>query len=352
MTAPSGGPPGLELEKLEVPFGGSPGLAPLTLELAPGERLALVGPSGAGKSTLLRAVAGLAPVAGGRLRAAGRDVSRVTAEQRGIVYVHQTPLLFPHLTVEQNVAFPLRVRGVPQAERSARVAEALGAVRLDGLGRRMPHTLSGGQRQRAALARGIVARPAVLLLDEPLTGLDPVLRAEVRAAVLALHAEYRPAMVAATHDLDDAGLLGDRVGVLLERTLAQVAAPAELFTRPATLAVARFLGFPNELPAFVEHGVARCALGTTPVRHGTVGGRAILVCRPDAVRLAPDGYDNAVPAVVAEMRHGPLRSTARVRVAGLETPLELLVDPAAALTAGRAVRVRLEPSMVSVFPAP
>lgn len=235
------------------------GLVGVTLEVGAGERLVLVGASGAGKTTLLRAVAGLVPIDEGRIEIGGTDVTRLPPERRGAVYLHQSPVLFPHLTVEENVAFPLRIRGVPRGEARRRVQEVLAAVRLAELGHRPSAALSGGQRHRVALARAVVAGPSLLLLDEPLSSLDPSLRQEIRDVIVQLQeraqAEVRaqvgardePGLVLVTHDLEEAGLLGHRVGIVMDGGLAQMAPPEELFRAPATLEVARFLGYRNEL---------------------------------------------------------------------------------------------------------
>lgn len=308
-------PPGLAVTDLAAPFGAAPGLEGISLSVAAGERLAVVGASGAGKTTLLRAVAGLVPTAAGRVEVGGRDVTRLPPERRDAVYLHQTPLLFPHLSVGENVAFPLRVRGAPEAEVRSRVAALLGAVGLEGFGARMPRSLSGGQRHRVALARAIAARPAVLLLDEPLSSLDPALRQEVRETIVRVQEETRPALVLVTHDLDEAGLLGHRVAVLLERRLAQVAPPAHLFARPASLAIARFLGIPNEVAGHVRaDGAFECPLGVwLPANAGDAPpGPAVAVFRPDAVRFAAAGD---LPVRVESLRHRAHGTTAVVRTA-------------------------------------
>lgn len=279
--------PSLEVDALHAPFGTAPGLRDICFSLAPGERFAVVGPSGAGKSTLLRAIAGLAPVASGRIRIAGRDATGLPPERRGAVYLHQTPVLFPHLSVFENVAFALRLRRTPGGEVDARVHPLLEAVELAGYGDRMPSTLSGGQRHRIALARALAAEPDVLLLDEPLASLDPSLRHDVRAAILALQSEYGPAIVLVTHDLDEAALMGNRVAVLLDGTFAQLAPPEHLFASPASLSVARFLGFPNQVAGvLLEPSLFDCALGRMPLpRPACITGPAVAVFLPDALRL-------------------------------------------------------------------
>lgn len=338
----------LRLSDLRVPFGDAPGLHPITVDLAPGERVAIVGASGAGKTTLLRAVAGLVPVAGGRVEIAGRDVTMLPPERRGAVYLNQTPILFPHLDVFENVAFPLRVRGRTDAEVRDRVAEVLSAVGMGALAARAPGMLSGGQRHRVALARAIAARPSVLLLDEPLSALDPSLREEVRGVILQLQAAERPALLVVTHDLDQAGLIADRIGVLIERRIAQLSRPADLFTRPATLEVARFLGFPNCIPGAVRaDGVFECPLGAVERWDppSAPPGPAVAVFQPEAARVGPEG----APARVLEVRHRLRSTTVVLEVAG--ALVEALVRgrrPAP----GEQVRVSLNPARVIVFPAP
>jgi putative spermidine/putrescine transport system ATP-binding protein len=337
----------LALDRLAVPFGAAPGLGEVSLAVARGERVVLVGASGAGKTSLLRAVAGLGITTGGTVHIGGRDASALPPEQRDAVYLQQTPLLFPHMSVADNIAFPLRVRGVGPAERHGRVAEAIASVRLDGLGSRMPHTLSGGQRHRAALARAVVARPQVLLLDEPLTGLDPSLRAEVRDAVLAVGREYGPAILLVTHDLDEAAVIADRIGVLLDRTLVQVAAPGELLTFPASLAVARFLGGFVELRGRIAGGVFHCALGSFVAgRQVRIEGAATGVVRSDAFSFGATGTPGRVRAVRT------LAGRMHVTIALGDETLGLAVPAAAAPAPGDDVRLTVPPDFVSVFSTP
>jgi ABC-type sugar transport system ATPase subunit len=322
-------PAALEISQLAAPFGRHPGLSRVSFGVAPGERLVIVGRSGSGKTTLLRAIAGLGGTTAGRVRIGGRDVTAEPAERRDAVYLHQTPLLFPHLSVAGNVAFPLQVRGVGAAEVERRVRDALAAVQLDSFGHRAPRTLSGGQRHRVALARAVVARPAVLLLDEPLSALDPTLREEVREALLALQRAYHPALVLVTHDLDEAGLLADRIGVLIEGRLAQIAPPAELFDRPESLAIAQLLGIPNFLPGRVlADGRFESAIGTWRPDSPLPAGPATAVFGPDALANLKDG----VAAEVVELRHRPRGTTAIIRLG--DHVLEMRLSPGATVVRG------------------
>jgi ABC-type Fe3+/spermidine/putrescine transport system ATPase subunit len=344
----SGERDGLRVTGLTAPFGDGPGLEAVSLAVAPGERLAVVGPSGGGKTTLLRAVAGLAPVLAGRVEVDGRDVTTLPPERRGTVYLHQTPLLFPHLAVGENVAFPLRVRGAREAEVRARVETLLREVGLEGFAGRMPRTLSGGQRHRVALARAMAARPAALLLDEPLSSLDPPLREGVRGAIVRLQAEHRPALVMVTHDLDEAGVMGHRVAVLLDRRLAQVAPPAELFDRPASLAVARFLGIPNEVAGRVRaDSVFESPLGLFPLPLHVEPGPAVAVFRPGDARLVPH---RGLSARVTGVRHRAHGTTVTVE-AGPGLHLEVEVPREAAPAEGEETGVEVNPARMLVYPA-
>lgn len=358
-------PPALRLDEVVVGFGDGPGLLPVSLAVAPGERLVVLGASGAGKTTLLRAVAGLAPVRAGRVWVAApnrdlRDVTALPPERRDAVYLHQTPAPFAHLSVFENVAFALRLRRVPGAELRRRVGDALALVQLEAYAARLPHQLSGGQRHRVALARAIVARPAVLLLDEPLSSLDPSLRDEVRQAIVRAQEEYGPALVLVTHDLDEAGLVAHRAAVLAERRLLQVAPPAVLFAQPASLAVARFLGVGAEVPGRVDaDGYFRSALGTWPAP-GVVPGAAVAVVRPDALRLlalgvAPSEHDVCGAGVVEAVRHRARQVTAVVRVMAegfVPAAVEVPALPSAVPAPGDRVLVTADPRAVPVFPAP
>lgn len=337
---------GLLVERLRAPFGTAPGLDDISFSVSPGERLALVGSSGAGKTTLLRAVAGLGPGTAARIEVAGNEVGGLPAERRGVVYLHQTPLLFPHLTVAENVAFPLRVRRVAPAQVATAVRQVLDALQLGGLGQRRTQALSGGQRHRAALARAIVARPPVLLLDEPFASLDPALRHEVREAVRVVQEAYRPALVLVTHDLDEAGAVADRIGVLLDGRLVQVAPPRELFRRPASAAVARFLRLPNLVPGTVRgDGCFDSVLGPLPLGPGAEVGPALAFFGADAVRIAERG---AISGRIVELRYRVQQTTAVVAVGDVR--LEATLDGAGEPAAGAEVRLTLSSEAVSVFP--
>jgi putative spermidine/putrescine transport system ATP-binding protein len=337
----------LRLRDLVVNFGAGPGLEPVTLEVRGGEMLVLVGASGAGKTTLLKAIAGLTACESGDVEIAGIDVTRVPAENRGAVYLRQSPVLFPHLNVFENVAFPLRVRRVHGGEIRMRVEQALAAVRLEEMGGRRPTTLSGGQSQRVALARAIVARPRVLLLDEPLSALDPGLREDMRRSILHVVHEYGPGVLMVTHDLDEAGLLADRIGVLIDRRLAQLDTPSHLFARPRTLAVARFLGFANQLPGRMTNaGDFESPIGRMPGSDSLPPGPAVAVFRADAVRAEAAGESRGrVTSLLFRAHH----TAAVLDVAGER--IEMVVDPLNPPEVGEELRISIDPLRVRLFRA-
>lgn len=351
-TDPGGGAstPGLEVRSLAVPFGEAPGLVDVSFSVGAGERLALVGASGSGKTSLLRAISGDARITAGSVRVDGRDVTRAPPEGRDIVLLAQTPLLFPHLSVFENVAFALRVRRRPADELRRRVEEALSAVRMVDFAERRPTGLSGGQARRVALARAVVARPAVLLLDEPLSALDPALRDDVRRTILDLHADYDPALVVVTHDLDEAGEMGDRMGLLLGGRLAQLDPPRDLFRRPATPEVARFLGLPNEARGVVDEGGGLVLAGHPVGRtRGDAPGPVLALFGRDAVRIERDPDAPGPTGRVTRLRHR--RDGLTVEVAVDDGPiLQAEGDPLGPPDVGERVGLRLDGERIHLFP--
>jgi putative spermidine/putrescine transport system ATP-binding protein len=249
------------------------------LSVAQGEFVTILGPSGSGKTTLLSLIAGLNRPTSGRIFIGGRDVTEATAQERNIGLVFQSYALFPHMTVLENVLFPLGVRKITGAAARTQALEALKLVRLDGLEGRRPSQLSGGQQQRVALARAIVFKPDILLLDEPLGALDRKLREELQVELKQLQRRLGVTTLLVTHDQEEALSLSDRIMVLNHGRTQQVAAPAEAYLKPANRFVAEFLGIAN----FV-------ALD---------GGRTGLV-RPERVRLGPGGVNGGRPARVIE----------------------------------------------------
>jgi putative spermidine/putrescine transport system ATP-binding protein len=235
------------LAGLSKRYGEVVAVAGIDLEVQEGEFFTMLGPSGSGKTTTLRMIAGFEDPSEGTIELAGRDVSGVPPYGRAVNTVFQDYALFPHMTVGENVAYGLRIAGVPKAERAKRRDEALEMVRLPGYGDRRPGELSGGQRQRVALARAIVNRPKVLLLDEPLGALDLKLREQMQVELKAIQGEVGITFVYVTHDQDEALTMSDRIAVFNEGKIEQVSPPVELYERPATEFVAGFVGVSNLL---------------------------------------------------------------------------------------------------------
>ncbi|MFG2960754.1 ABC transporter ATP-binding protein [Streptomyces sp. NPDC048291] len=237
----------IRLRDLRKSFGDTSAVAGVDLDIRDGEFFSMLGPSGSGKTTVLRLIAGFETPTSGTIELAGQDVTRRAPFERDVHTVFQDYALFPHMTVEQNVAYSLRVRGVPKAERLVRARKALAEVRLDGYGTRRPSQLSGGQRQRVALARALVGRPRVLLLDEPLGALDLKLREQMQIELKALQREVGITFVLVTHDQEEALTMSDRVAVFHQGRIEQVGTPAEIYERPRSPFVASFVGTSNLL---------------------------------------------------------------------------------------------------------
>lgn len=248
----------VRLQALRKTFGETTAVAGVDLEIRDGEFFSMLGPSGSGKTTVLRLIAGFETPTEGRVELAGQDVTGLAPFERDVHTVFQDYALFPHMTVEQNVAYGLKIRKVPKAERLVRARKALAEVRLDGHGKRRPAQLSGGQRQRVALARALVGRPRVLLLDEPLGALDLKLREQMQLELKALQREVGITFVFVTHDQEEALTMSDRIAVFHQGRLEQVGTPAEIYERPATSFVASFVGTSNLL----RDDAARRILGT------------------------------------------------------------------------------------------
>ncbi|MCG7364094.1 ABC transporter ATP-binding protein [Roseomonas sp. ACRSG] len=292
---------------------GSYAVKQLDLEVMRGELLTLLGPSGSGKTTTLMMLAGFEQPSEGRIMLGGRDIARLPPHKRGIGVVFQSYALFPHMSVAENVAFPLEVRGVPKADRAARVARALSAVRLDGFGERRPAQLSGGQQQRVALARAMVFEPPIVLLDEPLGALDKALREEMQFEIRDIHQRLGVTMMYVTHDQQEALTLSDRIAVFEGGLIRQLAPPRAIYDRPANAFVAGFVGENNRLPGRVltrNADEARIALDcgpevmARPADDLAPGALCLVTIRPERVAVAgvaaAELGEGAMPAMVRE----------------------------------------------------
>ncbi|MEU1124730.1 ABC transporter ATP-binding protein [Streptomyces sp. NPDC005899] len=275
----------LAVESATVRFGGRTALDAVDLEVADHEIVCVLGPSGSGKSTLLRAVAGLQRLDGGRVLLDGADQRRVPVHRRGLGLMFQDHQLFPHRDVGANVAFGLRMRGVSRAERDRTAGELLDLVGLPGAGRRAVAALSGGEQQRVALARALAPRPKLLMLDEPLGQLDRSLRERLVVELRTLFGRLGTTVLAVTHDQGEAFALADRVVVMRDGGIAQEGAPLEVWQKPASAFVARFLGFDNVVDALVTGRTADTVWGEVPVAEGSAQGPCELLVRPGGVRI-------------------------------------------------------------------
>jgi thiamine transport system ATP-binding protein len=277
----------LTLESATVLFGKRAALDAVDLNVADHEIVCVLGPSGSGKSTLLRVVAGLHPPDGGRVLLDGADQAGVPVHRRGLGLMFQDHQLFPHRDVGANVAFGLRMHGVTRGDQDRRVAELLELVGLPGAERRAVAALSGGEQQRVALARALAPRPKLLMLDEPLGQLDRSLRERLVVELRTLFARLGTTVLAVTHDQGEAFALADRVIVMRDGRIAQAGTPLEVWQRPASAFVARFLGFDNVVDATVTGAAAGTAWGKVPVPDGSPQGPCALLVRPAGVRLGP-----------------------------------------------------------------
>jgi ABC-type sugar transport system ATPase subunit len=241
----------LELKDVAIHYGTTAIIRNLRLSIQDGELVSLLGPSGAGKTTILKTIAGLLPVTAGNIYINGQCVNHLPAEKRDAVLIFQKPLLFPFLNVKQNIGFGLKMKHVDKKTAGKRIEKILEITGLQGLENRKIHQLSGGQQQRVALARGLVLEPAILLLDEPLSNLDPGLRGQMRDLICSLQTETGTTMLFVTHDQSEALAISDRICLLLDGTLRQKGRPEELFYHPADPAVARFFGCDNILPSSI-----------------------------------------------------------------------------------------------------
>ncbi len=272
-----------------VRFSETVALDDVSISVADGEVVAVLGPSGSGKTTLLRAVAGLQPLHTGSVTWNGEDLTTVPTHQRNFGLMFQDFALFPHLDVAGNVAFGLRMQGVPAEQRRRRTAEALERVELRGFEKRRMGTLSGGEAQRVALARALAPGPRMLLLDEPLGSLDRALRERLSIELRSLLTRLGITALYVTHDQTEAFTLADRVAVLDKGSILQIGTAEGVWTRPANETVARFLGQQNLVPGTIEGGWATTPLGVIPAPRDAAEGPARLVIRPEALSVDPRG---------------------------------------------------------------
>ncbi len=323
----------LVLDHLEKSFGTNRVVKDFTLGIDKGEFVSLLGPSGCGKTTVLRMIAGFEGVSAGRITIDGQDVTGLRANARNIGMMFQAYALFPNLTVAENVAFGLKVKGVGRAERDARVAEMLALIGLPDLGARYPFQLSGGQQQRVALARALAPRPRVLLLDEPLSALDAKVRVSLRTEIRAIQRDLGITTIFVTHDQEEAMSVSDRIVVMNGGVAEQVGAPFEIYNRPATRFVAQFVGTLNVLDVTALGGArVRLADQTLTLAENVTGPTLAIALRPEALHLsAPDGMQEEerarLPARITDVQFMGAIIRLRAEMAGTTVSLDIFNRP-------------------------
>ncbi|HXZ39543.1 MAG TPA: ABC transporter ATP-binding protein [Terriglobales bacterium] len=296
--------PLLSIRNIAKSFGKNPVLRDVSLEIAEGEFLTILGESGSGKTTLLRVIAGFENADSGSIWMEGQRLDALPPYRRRVNTVFQHYALFPHLTVEENVGYGLRVAKLPKAEVATRVEQALAMVKMSAHAKSKPAKISGGQQQRVALARALVNRPRLLLLDEPLSALDANLRRQMQVELKSLQREVGISFVFVTHDQEEAMVMSDRIALLRMGELEQVASPREIYSRPATTYTAQFIGHTNLLSGEVRAGVARCHSLDWPVH--LPDGHVLFSLRPENVRVVDAGSGGSGVNVVrfrGQVRH-------------------------------------------------
>lgn len=333
----------------DSPGGAVQVLRGLSLSVASGELLALLGPSGCGKTTTLRLIAGLLEPTSGDVAFDGQSVLCLPPEKRGAVMVFQQHLLFPFMSVADNVAFGLKMRRVGREEIRRRVAETLVMVQLAGFEHRWPDELSGGQRQRVALARALVVQPRLLLLDEPLSNLDAELREELRAEIIDLQQRVDITTIFVTHNQSEAVAVADRIALLLDGAIVQVGAPRDFYERPGDVRVAHFFGGVNVFPAHkrgetIETAWGPLLVGRSPLPDGPV----LATIRPEAIQFGLDGV-NTLTAQVAEWNYRG-ESARCVAVTG-DTRLEISAPPYVSCQPGEMITLHFPHERIWLMPA-
>ncbi|ASR37947.1 ABC transporter [Prauserella marina] len=334
----------LTVDGLTVKYGSFTAVRQARLEIADGEVLALLGPSGSGKSTLLRGITGLEPAATGSVRWDGDDLAAVPVHRRGFGLVFQDGQLFPHRDVAGNVAFGLRMHGTDKAERARRVADLLELVGLTGYERRKVTALSGGEAQRVALARALAPRPRLLLLDEPLSGLDAELREQLAIDLAELLRRAKTTTLLVTHDQEEAFTLADRVAVLEAGEIRQLGDVLTVWRRPVDERIARFLGVTTVLEGDAAGGIVRTALGEVELPDAGEG-PVLLGLRPNAVRVAREGVEAEVMSRVHRRDHVRLS----VSTTAVPSTVDAVAPMMATCRAGDTVRLHLAPDGIAII---
>ncbi|MBK1868692.1 ABC transporter ATP-binding protein [Aestuariivirga sp. YIM B02566] len=351
----------MRVEAVSKKFGQAVAVDDVTLGISAGEFVSLLGPSGSGKSTLLMIIAGFEQPDSGELFLGGERLTDIPPHRRNFGHVFQKYALFPHMTAAENIAFPLKMRGIEKAKRGPMVANALERMRLSALGERLPHQLSGGQQQRVALARAIVFQPALLLMDEPLGALDKKLREEMQIEIKQIQRELGITVVFVTHDQDEALSLSDRVAVINQGGLSQFATPRELYDRPSSRFVADFVGdnnfFPGQLIATagrkgqVKLDGGKVLAGQLPEGKSiALGAKVEIAVRPEAVSLNSKP-DSRVSGTLIDVQFTGGTTTRIVRHASGAIYLSRALSAGSHAAQGDAVSLQWDETSAFIYPA-
>ncbi len=354
QSAPTRAGVEVRLEGLRRQYGHVVALDGLDLTLKPGELVVLLGPSGCGKTTTLRLLAGLEDADRGTITVGGKEITHVPANHRDMGMVFQAYSLFPHMTVQENVAFGLKLRRIHKTERSRRAIEMLELVGLTEQAQRYAHQISGGQQQRVALARALAIQPQVLLLDEPLSALDAKVRAQLRDEIRRIQLEVGITTLFVTHDQEEALAIADRVGVMKDGRIEQLGPPTEIYSRPGTSFVAEFVGLSNRLAGTVSGTTVTVRGRDLPlVDPSTPPGPVTALVRPEAVTLAAHHADETGPLTGIVIAVTFLGATSRVTVDLGDTTIlaQLPTSEASELSAGSRVSLTIRPDPVLVAAA-
>ncbi|MGF1570279.1 MAG: ABC transporter ATP-binding protein [Nodosilinea sp.] len=341
------------IQQLTKSFRGVPAVRDVWLDVQAGERLSLLGPSGCGKSTTLQLIAGILPPDGGQIFLDGQLLNGVPPEKRGMALVLQKGLLFPHLSVGENVAFGLKMRGVSRPDQEAQAIAMLDQVQLSGFANRRPAELSGGQAQRVALARSLVIQPKLLLLDEPLSALDANLRGDMRELILRLQQATGVTLILVTHDQEEAVVMSDRVALMFDGCLRQVDTPEALYQRPSDETVARFFGGVNFFWTETQQHRLHLPGGDVLTTDHPQPGPVQVTIRPEHIHVMPDAIcgTNLLPVTVTQNRFtGIQRHLTLKTAAGLE--LQAWVPPGQTFAVGQSAFAHLPPNALWSFPTP
>jgi spermidine/putrescine transport system ATP-binding protein len=366
VTDTAAKPTMIEFKDVHKYYGDYHALRGINATIKAGEFFSLLGPSGCGKTTLLRTIAGFEGISSGAVLIDSKSMAEVPPNLRPTNMVFQSYAIFPHLTVEQNVAFGLRKDPRSAAEKQKAVDEALAMVGLKGYGKRAAHALSGGQRQRVALARALILKPKVLLLDEPLSALDKKIREHMQVELIKLQRQVGITFVLVTHDQEEALVMSDRIAVMFEGEIAQLADPETLYRKPASRKVAEFIGTMNFLPASVvsesagkievdAEGFGRVSVDATQVSQANAGDGPSVGFRPETLTILFDGQsasDRESPATVSEVVYYGDMTYYDIKLDGSDTPLRLSmrnVPGRPVLDIGNRTRVAWSPGAMVLF---